>query len=81
MGQPLTVPPPGFDDLPVAEQIDYVQALWTRIARDQQAVPSPDWHLELVRERLAAHRKDPDRARPWSEVRADLQAILRRRQI
>jgi hypothetical protein len=32
MGQPLTVPPPGFDDLPVEDQIDYVQALWDRIA-------------------------------------------------
>jgi hypothetical protein len=32
MGQPLTVPPPGFDDLPVEEKIDNVQALWKRIA-------------------------------------------------
>jgi hypothetical protein len=31
MGGLLTVPPPGFDELPVAEQIEYVQPLWNRI--------------------------------------------------
>jgi putative addiction module component (TIGR02574 family) len=79
MGQPLTVPPPGFDDLPVDEQIDYVQALWSRIGKAQRSIPSPEWHLKLVRERLAAHRADPDRGRPWSEVRRDIEEILKRR--
>lgn len=79
MGKPLTVPPAGFDDLPVAEQIDYVQALWARIAKAQSAIPSPEWHLKIVRERLAAHRADPNRGRPWSEVREDVEALLKRR--
>ena len=79
MSQPLTVPPPGFDELPVAEQIDYVQALWSRIARAQDAVPSPAWHLQLVRERLAAHHANPERGRPWPEVRRDLEKMLKDR--
>jgi len=77
MGHPLTVPPPGFDDLPVAEQIDYVQALWTRIAKAQHAIPSSEWHLKVVRERLAAHRADPSRGRPWPEVRRDIEEMLK----
>jgi hypothetical protein len=32
MSRALEVPPLGFTDLPVEEQIDYVQALWDVIA-------------------------------------------------
>lgn len=77
MATPL--PPPGFDDLPVREKIDYVQALWERIARDQQAVPSPEWHRAVVREALSEYESSPDDTRPWSEVRAELYRRLKQR--
>lgn len=32
MSKKVPTPPPGFDDLPVDEQIDFVQSLWDRIA-------------------------------------------------
>jgi putative addiction module component (TIGR02574 family) len=79
MGQPLTVPPPGFDDLSVDEQIDFVQALWTRIAETQRSVPSPDWHRDVVRQRLVDHRSKPDRARPWSDARSDVEKKIKQR--
>ena len=53
MAQPLTVPPPGFDDLPVEDQSDYVQALWERIAAMPDRVPVPDSHKAILDERLA----------------------------
>ncbi len=70
MSQPLAYPPPGFEDLPVDEQIDYVQALWDAIV-DKQQVPVPDWHRDIVRERLA--RPAPGPSRTWQDVRAELQ--------
>jgi Putative addiction module component len=48
----VTVPPPGFDELTVDEQIDYVQSLWERIAATTDEVPVPDWHREVLDERL-----------------------------
>ena len=79
MGQPLSVPP-GFDELPVDAQIDYVQALWDRIlVRDQANVQSPSWHREEVRAALASHEANPDAARPWPEARAELEAKLKAR--
>ena len=72
MGNALPIPPPGFDDLDVDEQIDYVQALWDRIAAKEDAVPVPDWHRAIVEERLADHEADPDASRPWEEVKANL---------
>jgi putative addiction module component (TIGR02574 family) len=77
MSQPLRVPPPGFDDLPVADQIDYVQALWERIAKAD--VPSPEWHRDVVRERLAEHRANPDEGQPWSDARREIEAELKAR--
>jgi hypothetical protein len=39
----------------------------------------PDWHREVVAERLAAHRRGEMTSRPWSEVREELLARLRTR--
>ena len=52
-------PPPGFDDLPVDEQIDYVQSLWDRIAASPARVAVPEWHRRIIRERLEAARELP----------------------
>ena len=68
MAARLPLPPPGFDELSVEEQIDYMQSLWHRIAANADQVPLHDWQREVLRERLAAHRAAPHEARPWEEV-------------
>ena len=66
------VPPPGFDEMSVEDKIEYVQALWDRIAADESQVPVPDWHREALQERLADYHANPNQGRPWEEVEADL---------
>lgn len=78
MGKPLTVPPPGFDELSVEEQIDYVQALWGRIAATPEQVTVPDWHRDVLDERLADSDEHPRDASPWEQVRDDLASRLGR---
>jgi hypothetical protein len=73
------VPPPGFDDLPLAAQVDYVQELWKRIARRQGELESPEWHRAAVAAARDAHRADPEGSRPWGDVRAELEAKLKHR--
>jgi putative addiction module component (TIGR02574 family) len=77
MPHSLPLPPPGFDALPVEDQIDYVQSLWDRIAATAGQVPLQDWQEALLEERLAEHRRAPDAARPWEEVFERLQERLR----
>ena len=77
MAQPLPMPPPGFDDMPVEEQIEYVQSLWDRIAAATDQVPLQEWQRRILEERTAAHRSAPDEARPWDEVLDRLQTRLR----
>ena len=72
MANALPLPPPGFDELAVDDQIDYVQALWDRIAANAEAVPVPDWHHEVLAERLVDLDANPDAGRPWEDVKADL---------
>lgn len=72
MGNALPLPPPGFDELNIDEQIEYVQALWDRIAAKEDRVPIPDWHREILDERLADLQANPNASRPWEEVRAEL---------
>lgn len=74
MGKPLKTPPPGFDDLSVEEQIDYLQELWDRISASSDAVPVPDWHIELLERRVAEAEADPDDAVAWEEVRDELRS-------
>jgi len=60
--------PPGFSNLSKADQIRYLEALWDRISEHPSEVLVPESHIELAEQRLAGYRRDPDRARPASEV-------------
>ena len=53
MSSKIPFPPAGFDELSVEDQIEYVQELWDKITRRPEEVPVPDWHLEIIKERLA----------------------------
>jgi putative addiction module component (TIGR02574 family) len=79
MSYALKVPPPGFEDLSVEEQIDYVQALWEVIAVRPERVPVPEWHLQILDERLAEFERDPEEGVLWEEFRAELDAEASRR--
>jgi putative addiction module component (TIGR02574 family) len=79
MSQTLPIPPPGFDTLTVEEQIDYVQSLWDLIAARPEAIPVPDWHRELIAERLAAYDANPDEGKTWEEFEEELAREIQRR--
>ena len=69
-------PPPGFDDLPVDKQIDYVQSLWDRIAASPERVAVPEWHRRIIRDRLESYKANPTAGRQWEEARRDIEQKL-----
>ena len=69
----IPLPPPGFDELTVEDQIAYVESLWDRIAASPDDVPVPEWHKQMVAQRLAM---DSEPSRPWDEVSDELHAKL-----
>ena len=72
MFQSLPLPPPGFDALTVEEQIDYVQSLWEHIAARPEQVPLPDWHKQVLAERLASYQANPNAGKTWEEFEAEV---------
>lgn len=79
MPKPVPIPPPGFDDLPVEEQIDYVQYLWDRIAAHPDQIPVPQWHQEVLNERLKDYEANPEAGESWDVVRERLRNKLSQR--
>ena len=79
MAQAVPIPPPGFDDLSIEEKLDYVQSLWDRITARPEEIPVPDWHRQVLEERLAAYRANPNEGRSWEEVCDELLRKLRDR--
>lgn len=76
MARKVPNPPPGFDELTADEKLDYVQSLWDRIAANPETVPVPEWHLEVVDQRLHGTRTGAGRS--WTEIRDELLTRLRR---
>jgi hypothetical protein len=59
MSETSITTPPGFDELPKAEQVRYLQALWDQISEHPDEIPVPESHLQLAEERLRRYRKNP----------------------
>jgi hypothetical protein len=68
MSQTLISEPPGFSELSKADQVQYLLALWDRIADAPGELPAPESHLQLAEERLSNYRKVPRTARSAFEV-------------
>ena len=55
------------------ERIRLIELLWDSFVDDPSTLPlSPEQRAE-IRRRVAAHEADPDAARPWPEVRSELE--------
>ena len=78
MAQKIPNPPPGFDDLSPDDQIDYIQSLWDRIAAKPDQVPVPDWHRQVIRQRMADQEARPSEGRAWDEVRHEIRDQFKR---
>jgi hypothetical protein len=68
MSKPSIQTPPGFNQLPKAEQVRYLQALWDQISTNPDEVPFPESHLQLAEERLRRYRENPSTAKPAFNV-------------
>jgi hypothetical protein len=59
MTPPVPFPPPGLDDLSVDEKLEYLELVWNRVATTPEALAVPDWHREVISERLRDFESNP----------------------
>jgi putative addiction module component (TIGR02574 family) len=67
-----SMPPPGFEDLTAEEKIQYVQDLWDYVVADTSKVPVPDWHRQIIDDRLTEYHAAPHEGQAWQQVREQL---------
>jgi putative addiction module component (TIGR02574 family) len=72
MAKKSPIPPPGFENLTSEEKIQYVQDLWDYVVADTSKVPIPDWHRQILDQRLAEYRAAPHEGQAWGQVREQL---------
>ena len=76
MSSKVPMPHPGFDELSTDDQIEYLNELWDRITADPEKVSVPDWHMEIVRERLERYGNDRTGWITWEELEKKLREEL-----
>ena len=58
--------------LPAEERLAIADAIWASLD-DEQTLPTPDWHLTLLAERLAEDDANPGEGISWPELRSRLE--------
>jgi putative addiction module component (TIGR02574 family) len=61
---------PQLKNLSREEKLILVEEIWNELASDPEAFPPREDHIQIVRERMAHFRENPDSASPWNEVKA-----------
>lgn len=71
MGSKIEIPT-SFRDSSADEQLDYISRLWELVRGESDTIPVPDWHREILRDRLARARVDPPKTTSWNDVKSQL---------
>jgi putative addiction module component (TIGR02574 family) len=70
MASEVPFPPPGFDELSIDEQIEYVGKLGERIPQPPDEITDPN--IAFVEERLAYYEENGMEEIPWEQFRQEL---------
>jgi hypothetical protein len=62
-----------IEQMGLEERFQTMELLWASLTRTPEAVPSPDWHGEVLAERLAKIERGEGRFLTLAEVKARLQ--------
>ena len=63
-----------LENMTVVEKLQLMERLWDDLARRPQDVPSPDWHGDVLAERMKAVREGRTSFEDWDDVKRRLQA-------
>jgi putative addiction module component (TIGR02574 family) len=76
MPNTVPLPPPGFDDLSVDEKLEYLQSLWDRITAGPDMIAVPEWHRDVLDDRLRDFQDAPEAGDTWNVVQKRLRQGL-----
>jgi putative addiction module component (TIGR02574 family) len=59
--------------LPPDRRLAIMEAIWDSLAAAPEHVPIPDWHREILEQRLAEDDADLSPGESWSDVRSRIE--------
>jgi hypothetical protein len=69
----ITLP---LDRMTTAEKLRTMEALWADLSRDDEALPSPAWHEDVLREREERVQAGQEAAVDWEAAKKQLRDRL-----
>jgi putative addiction module component (TIGR02574 family) len=57
----------------VDERLVIAERLWESLIADAKSVPIPDWHRDLVDDRLVEDDADPNAVESWKDLKARIE--------
>jgi putative addiction module component (TIGR02574 family) len=60
--------------LSIAERVRLVQDIWDTLQPTAEELPLTEEQRQLIDRRLEEHRRDPDSAIPWEQVKARIES-------
>ena len=72
MSSEVPFPPPGFDELSINEQIEYVGKLGERIPSPPEDLSVSDPDIAFIEERLAYYEENGMEGISWEELQKEL---------
>ena len=69
---PHPLPNAVLDRCPVDEKLDLLARVWDSLLDTSGLPPMPDWHRQLLAERVAQADRNPEARIPLDEVRREL---------
>jgi putative addiction module component (TIGR02574 family) len=68
-----TLTKPQIDALTLEEKLKLIDDLEESLLDTLEDLPTPEWHLQLIEERLAEAERNPGAGIPWEVVRAEME--------
>lgn len=66
-----------LDTMSVQEKLILMERLWVDLSRHPQDIPTPDWHGDILAQRIAAVREERTQFVDWDEAKQRLRDRLR----
>jgi len=67
---------PSYDSLSLDEKLQLAEELWDQVGKEFDALPTPEWVKERLREDYQDWVKNPHDVVPWEEARARIEQTL-----
>jgi len=61
-----------LDTMTKAEKLQAMEELWQDLSRVEDEVESPDWHLEILKQRESQLKEGKDEFIPWEKAKEEL---------